>query len=229
MSVAAVVVAAGRGERFGTELPKQFVSLKGKPVLSYCVETFLSHPLVREVIVVVPKSYLELTESLVEKASKGEKELRVVSGGETRAESVKNGLKAVKEGIEFVLVHDGVRPFVSQALVTRVIEVTKRHGAAICAVPVKETVKRVKGEFVEETVPREGLWLAQTPQGARLEWLLEAFSRLEASRFTDEASMLEAVGRKVAVVEGSPFNIKITYPQDLSLVEALLERFNPRE
>ncbi len=207
--ISAVVVAAGKGERFGA--PKQWMLLGGKPLLWWSALGFGRHPRVDEVVLVVREEDLGRARQL--NLPKVEK---IVHGGKTRSESVLNGVKAAAG--EWVLVHDGARPLLSESLISRVIEALGKHSSVIPALRVADTVVRPDGT----PVPREGLLRVQTPQGFWREKLLEAFERAEGS-FTDEGTLLkEVLGISPFFVQGEEANLKITYPEDLALAERLL-------
>ncbi len=206
----AIVVAAGRSTRLGGTIPKQFLELHGETVVSRAVRAMAACPGVDGVIVVLSREDLGGPRHAALGGIEGV--LAVVAGGTTRSASVLAGVEAAS-GAEVVLVHDGARPFVGAALVSAVLEATLLHGAAVPAVPPNETVKRDDGAgFVAETVDRGALRLAQTPQGARRDWMLEALRLAAESGFdvTDEAQALERAGRRVAIVPGDPGNLKIT-------------------
>jgi 2-C-methyl-D-erythritol 4-phosphate cytidylyltransferase/2-C-methyl-D-erythritol 2,4-cyclodiphosphate synthase len=207
-----VVVAAGRSARFGDALPKQFHGLGGRSVLERSVRLVGERPAVCGVIVVLATEQVDgpwgeaaATWPFVE---------RVVAGGESRAESVLRGLTAAGD-TRYVLVHDAARPLASARLVDAVIEATRHHGAAVPVVSIADTVKSVEGTRVTGTVSRNGLGLAQTPQGARTDWLRAAL-QAGGEAPTDEASALEREGHMVAAVPGEPTNRKITHLSDLS-------------
>jgi 2-C-methyl-D-erythritol 4-phosphate cytidylyltransferase/2-C-methyl-D-erythritol 2,4-cyclodiphosphate synthase len=213
--VAAIVVAGGRSARFGGAVPKQFLGLGGEAVLDRSLRAVARRPGVDGAVVVLPAS--EERGGVADRLRSDPSVVAVVAGGPTRARSVREGIRAAS-GFEYVLVHDAARPLVPPRVVDDVIEATLRHGAAIPVLEVLETVKEADGEgFVAGTVDRARLRLAQTPQGARTDWLeasLEAaFARGEEP--TDEAQALERAGRRVALVAGDPTNLKITTPGDL--------------
>ena len=217
--VSAIIVAAGEGRRFGSL--KQFSLLRGKPVLEWCLESFEVHELVDEIVLVLPQvTEQEKFFSLYKKI------VAVVEGGKKRQDSVLKGfaeLRPEKTGI--VLVHDGVRPLVEKDLISRVIEETLKRGAAIPALQIEETVKEVQEGEVIRTVNRAALYRIQTPQGFSYALLKEALERATKENFygTDEAMLVERIGRKVFVVEGDPLNIKITTAADIKTMEALFE------
>jgi 2-C-methyl-D-erythritol 4-phosphate cytidylyltransferase/2-C-methyl-D-erythritol 2,4-cyclodiphosphate synthase len=204
--------------------PKQFIELGGLPVLARTVSLFLELPEIREIIIAAPSLHLQETREMLERFALGP--VIVVAGGETRQESVRAGLAVVSPGIELVIVHDGVRPLLDPGSVRACLAAAAETGAAMLAVPVKDTVKEVKaGMVVARTVDRHNLWLAQTPQVARRDLLEKAFAAALRDDFvgTDEAALLERIGCEVQIVMGSERNIKITRPDDLFLAEALVK------
>ncbi len=218
--VTAIIVAAGEGKRFGSS--KQFALLRGKPILDWSIENLSAHPEVDEVILVLPD------ETRKEEFFRRHRKLRaVVRGGPRRQDSVWQGFEQVdSREVELVLIHDGVRPLLSQEIITRVIGKARTSGAAIPAIPVEETIKEVARGEVLGTLDRERLYRVQTPQGFSYSLLEKALrtAREEGYYGTDEAELVERIGHRVAVVEGDPRNIKITTPADLRIAEALIER-----
>ncbi|MBX6423767.1 2-C-methyl-D-erythritol 4-phosphate cytidylyltransferase [Thermosulfurimonas sp. F29] len=218
---AAILAAAGRGVRLGAEIPKQFLEVRGRPLFLYSLSVLEEHPGISEIVVAVPPGWEERVFTIIRK--EGFRKVKaVVPGGGSRQESVRRAFLRISRRVEAVLVHDAARPLLSADLVSRVLEAVWLEGAALPAVPVRDTVKLAREGRVVRTVPREGLFLAQTPQGARREWFEEALRRAGDREFTDEAALLEAAGFPVRVVPGSPLNLKLTYPEDLVLVEKLL-------
>ena len=224
MRVAGIVVAAGRSERYGGGVPKQLLDLGGRSLLERAVEALAGHPGIGGVIVVLPPALLDGPLPATVRSWPGVAE--VVPGGDTRAASAARGVTAAaSRGAEHVLVHDAARPLVPAAVVERVVEATLRHGAAVPVLRVPDTVKEDDGAgCVRRTLDRERLRLAQTPQGARTDWLAEALAAAEAAgdTVTDEAAALERAGRRVVLVEGDPANVKITTPDDLARARAVL-------
>jgi 2-C-methyl-D-erythritol 4-phosphate cytidylyltransferase/2-C-methyl-D-erythritol 2,4-cyclodiphosphate synthase len=220
--VVGVVVGAGRSQRFGGDVPKQFLDLAGKPVVQRAVEALSGCPGVAGVVVVLPPAEASGPHAVRLRRLTGVR--AVVAGGATRARSVLNGARAAG-GAEFVLVHDAARPLASSALVCRVLDATLLHGAAIPAIAVADTTKEVDAsERVTRTLDRDRLRLAQTPQGARTRWLVEALERAAGAgeEIGDEATALERAGHPVRVVVGDPENLKITGPQDLERARRFL-------
>lgn len=226
MAVFVVIPAAGAGRRMGAEINKQYLTLAGRPVLAHTLDLFQRHPSVDAVFVVSPREEIGYCRSeVVEKYGFG-KVLEVVEGGAERQDSVRNGLAACGEGDrDIVLIHDGVRPFFPSGLIGAVIETADRVGGCVVGVPVKDTIKEVDGGLIAWTPLRGRLWQAQTPQAFPLGIIREAHQAALRDGFsgTDDASLVERLGRPVAMVEGSYRNIKITTPEDLVLAQAFLE------
>ncbi|SHJ04292.1 bifunctional 2-C-methyl-D-erythritol 4-phosphate cytidylyltransferase/2-C-methyl-D-erythritol 2,4-cyclodiphosphate synthase [Desulfofundulus thermosubterraneus] len=224
-NVFAVVVAAGRSERMGGGVNKQFLPLSGLPVLARSLGVFEEAVPVKGYVLVMAKGEVDRVTRLARREWGCRKLLAVVPGGERRQDSVRKGLEALPAEAEIVLVHDGARPLVGVEELVAVASEAARWGAATLAVPVKDTVKEAGTDgFVVRTLPRESLWLTQTPQGFRCSLLREAHQRAEAEKIsaTDDASLVEALGHRVKLVPGSYRNIKITTPEDLAVAEALL-------
>ncbi len=223
--VVAVVPAAGRGARMGGNIPKQFLSLGDIPILVYALRTLESVQSITDIIVVIPQADQAFCREDIIQRYGIRKVTDIVAGGLRRQDSVRNGVMAITETPALVVVHDGVRPFVSKEIVMNAVQVAMESGAALVAIPMKDTVKRVNQEgYVEDTLNREDLWLAQTPQVFRYSWLREAHELAEAQdlEVTDDAGLIEQLGYPISIVEGSAHNIKITRPEDLALGEAIL-------
>lgn len=213
-AVVAIIPAAGQGRRMGGETPKQYLPLEGRPLLWFTLAALERSPLIRALILVVRPEDHQFAGQL---ASGFAKVRCLVSGGGERGDSVRAGLEATTPEDGLVLVHDAVRPFVSLPLIERVVAAVREWGAAIPALPVRETIKVVGDGQVVETPRRSRLWAAQTPQGFRRSLLLEAFGRQGGGApATDEAALVEGLGHPVRVVEGEVGNIKITTPEDLA-------------
>lgn len=224
---AAIIPAAGRGSRIGLKTPKTFIDIEGVPMLARTIEVFARSPRIAFVLPVLPRTHLALFRTRVLARHRWERCLPAVAGGRERQDSVAAGLRALPAGVEYVVIHDGARPFVPRALVHRVLDAARRHGAAIAAVPAQDTVKRVSPDlFLEGTVDRRRLWLAQTPQAFHLPLLREAHARAaeRGEPATDDAALVEALGHPVRVVPGTPLNLKITTRGDLELARALFRQ-----
>jgi len=212
MQVSAIIAAGGAGRRLGNAKPKQLLDIGGGSMLSHSLRAFLDHPRVSEVVLVKPAGPLAL---LLADLSSTQK-LRTVDGGPRRQDSVANGFEAADIRSEVILIHDAARPFVTADLISRTIDAAAEHGAAIAALPSRDTVKRVDGGVIVDTIPRESIYLAQTPQGFRRD-VLAAAVRLgrEGIEATDEAGLAERAGFRVHVVDGDSGNVKITTEDDL--------------
>lgn len=223
--VAAIIPAGGAGSRFGHVQPKQFLELAQWPVLAHTLSRFDQTSSVDRVILVIPEGHEHYVRSAILERFGFQKVIRVVTGGESRQDSVYNGFLALEDDVELVLVHDAVRPLVRVKLIEEVIREARKFGAAIAAIPVRNTLKLVESEAVVQTLDRSELWEAQTPQVFDRVWLAEALSAARQDGYvgTDEACLLERIGRPVRVVRGTADNIKITLPEDLILAESLLE------
>ncbi len=225
MKVSVIIAAAGMGRRFGSDVPKQFLELNGKPVLAWSMERVCQSPMVGEVVVAVPPIEEDYAIEAVNSANI-HIPVKVVSGGASRQESVKNGIQAVDEKFKWVAVHDAARPLVRLADFEATCLMAREVGAAILAVPIQDTVKEVMDDgLVVKTLDRSRLYLAQTPQVAKKDDLMNAYEKAVANNLkaTDESSILEAAGYPVAVVKGSTTNIKITTKEDLILAEVLMD------
>lgn len=225
-SVAVIMPAAGQSSRFGGREKKPFASLDGRPVWQRSAELFWNRDEVSKVYLVVsPEDREEFRTRFQHLIAFANAE--VVDGGKERFDSVANALARVPESVEFVAVHDAVRPLGTPALIDAVFQEAFRSGAAMLAIPVADTLKRVDPvtNRVTATVARGGLWQAQTPQVFRRDWLVEAYARRAElpGPITDDAQMVEALGHPVAIVPGSPFNFKITTQDDLQLAEAIVK------
>jgi 2-C-methyl-D-erythritol 4-phosphate cytidylyltransferase len=209
----------------GSDIPKQFLTLGGVPVLVHSLRVLEASDLVSEIILAVPEAERDFCLRTIVTPHRFTKVKHIVAGGAQRQDSVRRGLAAVDEGAELVLVHDAVRPFVTQDMIKRVLEAAAKHGAAVVAIPVPDTVKQVGADgLIERTVDRGGLWLAQTPQAFRVPLFQEAHRKavVDGVHGTDDTQLVERLGHRVAVVEGGGENIKITRPEDFIVGEAIL-------
>ena len=220
----AIIAAAGSGTRMASDRPKQFLLLAGTPVIIHTLKVFEECESIHEVIVVLPAAESAGFLSLAGKFGL-RKVSRVVPGGVTRADSVKRGLMAIRSATaEIVAVHDGVRPFVTVEEIDATVAAAKADGAAILVAPVTDTIKQVADEAVVKTLDRGVLRRALTPQCFRYELLREAYNHADVNdpSLTDESALVEQLGKRVSIVEGSTRNIKITTAEDLAIAEAIL-------
>ena len=242
MKVVVIIPAAGLGTRMASApgakakkpaATKQFTELGGTPILIHTLRKFMASPEVSEIYIALRANEIDGFHARLEKEAKDilQKKIHLVEGGDHRQHSVSNAMRSVSAGEDdIVLVHDAVRPFVTEEIIHNVIQAARKYGAAIAALPAVDTVKQVErtsdGALITATLPRERVVLAQTPQGFRYDVLKKAFDEATTDGFvgTDEASLVERSGHAVAVVMGSPKNIKITAPADMELAEFYLKK-----
>jgi 2-C-methyl-D-erythritol 4-phosphate cytidylyltransferase len=220
----AIIAAAGTGARMASDRPKQFLLLAGTPIIFHTLKPFEQCDSVQEVIVVLPAE--ESAAFLALAGKQGLRKLsRVVPGGTTRADSVKRGLNAIRSASAgIVAVHDGVRPFVTAEEIDSVVAAAESDGAAILVAPVTDTIKQVSADSVVKTIERQELRRALTPQCFRYDLLRKAYESADVNdpTLTDESALVERIGARVTIIEGSSRNIKITTPQDLLIAEAFI-------
>ncbi len=223
----AIVVAGGRGSRMGSDLPKQYLEIKGRPVISYCLEAF-ERSFIDEVILVTAEDFLDYCrQNIVEKYG-FKKVKKIVAGGKERYQSVEKGLQAAK-GSDYVYIHDAARPYLTQEMLDRLAEAVRDYDAVTAAVPSKDTIKEADENAMSvKTLDRSKLWNIQTPQVFSYPLLYQAFEKLKKDRavgITDDTMVVEKyTGHKVKLVEGSYSNYKITTPEDMIIMEALLAK-----
>lgn len=227
---AAVLPAGGLGKRMGGNIPKQLMNLGDKPVYQYCLETFLNMDEIAEVVIAVPadwKDYFEkdifgrIGPSIGSGYSNKLNKLKIVVGGAERWQSVENGVNALTSSAEYVLVHDVARPFISEKIIREVCETLVSKGSCLVAKPAIDTIKIASDGRVESTIDRRKVWLAQTPQAARIDLLKQLYARIAKEPLdftpTDEASILEFFGEPVYIVKGDSANDKLTTPEDFDV------------
>jgi 2-C-methyl-D-erythritol 4-phosphate cytidylyltransferase len=220
----AIIAAAGQGSRMGGKRAKQFLELAGRPIIIHTIQAFEACEAIQEIIVVLPPADVRGFSAIARPYNLG-KVRAVVPGGVTRASSVLRGLQALeRQDQDIVAVHDGSRPLVTTAEISRTVQAAEVSGAAILAAPIVDTVKEVRDGVVTATVPRNELRRALTPQCFRYEILRQAYEQVDEldATLTDESSLVERLGLPVTVIEGSSRNIKLTRPEDLVIAEALI-------
>ncbi len=226
MSNWALIVAAGKSERFGDPLPKQFHEIAGRPLLSWTIEKFERASSIDKIAVVVATDYQLKTRQKIVDPYGFQKTVKVVSGGQRRQESVLKGLEVLPESTKVVAIHDGVRALVSPDDIDKVVNLALAEKAAMLALPATDTLKKVKDHSIVETLDRSQIWLAQTPQAFEYELILEAHRKFaenpKGTIATDDASLVEALGVGVKVVEPSSVNLKVTTAADLKYVGIVL-------
>ncbi|MBI5966531.1 MAG: 2-C-methyl-D-erythritol 4-phosphate cytidylyltransferase [Deltaproteobacteria bacterium] len=225
MRVVALIPAAGHGRRMGGQKPKVFLPLGGIPLLIHTLQKFEACPQVDEILPLVPAREVNLAAEILRPYGL-KKVPRILTGGPERQDTVYSGLKAIEGDTDFVIIHDGARPFVSPELIERTLSETLRWKAVVVALPAGDTIKEVSAEGrVLRTIDRSNLWIIQTPQSFEYGIIVEAHEKARKEGFwgTDDAALVEKLGIPVKVIEGSRFNLKITTPEDLILGEALLK------
>lgn len=226
MHVNVVIVAAGKGSRLQSELPKPFLSVAGKPILVHTLRRFVPIEAVRRIVVVVAAEREALCQEVLHAHGPWPQPMTVVHGGAERQDSVRNGLAALEPQCEIVVIHDAARPFISVEAIQCSINAAAEVGSAVVATPVRDTIKRADARHtIRETVSRHNLWLAQTPQTFQVE-VIRAAHRWAQQRDiagTDDATLVEQMGRPVRIVPGNALNFKITTPDDLALAQAVLQ------
>lgn len=226
--ITAIVLAAGKGNRMHSDIPKQFMELCGKPVIYYSLMAFENSP-VTDIVLVTGEEYIEYCKNEIVKKYQLDKVKAVVCGGTERYWSVKKGLEAAK-GTDYVMIHDAARPCITQEMIERSIEKVKQVKACTVGVQAKDTIKIVDEEgYGIDTPPREKLWQIQTPQSFFYPMICEAYQKMEQSEvknITDDTMIIERyLGRKTQVIQGDYANMKITTPEDLSMIENFLKKF----
>jgi len=224
----ALIPAAGMGKRMGASINKQYLRLNGLPILAHTISVFERSALIDSIYLVIPADEIPYCREQIVEAGGFKKIAAIVAGGTGRHHSVKNGLKAIRETADdddLILIHDGVRPFLSEAMLRESITAAQEHEGALVAVPAKDTIKIVADGVVIDTPSRETLWQAQTPQSFRFGVIFAAHQAAEREGFigTDDASLIERSGGKIKIVAGDYRNIKITTPEDLTLAEAFMD------
>ncbi len=223
--VAAIVPSAGTGSRMLSKTEKPFIKLCGREIILYPLIALEKSDLISEIVIPASKKSIPKIERLIKR--EGFKKVReVVCGSSSRAGSVRKGILSISADIDFVFIHDCARPFLTPAMIRVCLNTAQRYGVSLSAVRVKPTIKEAdKNKFVKKTLRRHLLWEAQTPQVFKREILVDAYKKLRKSydHFTDDTALLEAMGRKIKIVEGSYNNIKITTPEDMFIAEAILK------
>ena len=220
----ALIAAAGQGSRMGSKINKQYLSLLDKPVLAHTLQVFEEHPAIHGIIIIAAATEVEFCRQEIVKAYQLSKVMKIVAGGKERQDSIYRGIEELPDSCQLVVVHDGARPLITPDIISQSIETAQRAGAAIVAVPVKDTIKTVEKGVVQATLDRSQLWSVQTPQVFKKDILQKAYQDAFGRGFygTDDASLVELLGVDIQVVPGSYENIKITTPEDIVLGSAFL-------
>ncbi|RWY57022.1 2-C-methyl-D-erythritol 4-phosphate cytidylyltransferase [Mucilaginibacter gilvus] len=221
-STYAVIVAGGSGTRMQSALPKQFLELSGKPVLMYTLEAFHNSESSPQLILVLHAHYHEVWKELCAVHNFAIKHI-LISGGETRFHSVKNAIDQITDKGVLIAVHDAVRPLISPAVIDEAYQCAQRHGSAVVAVKSRDSVRQLTGN-VSQSLNRDGIYLVQTPQTFQSALLKAAYEQPYDPKFTDDASVVEQLGVQIQLIEGNYANIKITFPEDIDIAEALINK-----
>jgi len=223
LTVAALLVAAGKSVRFTSPTPKQLWPLKGKPLIQYSIEFFVALGCIDVIVIAVSESIKADVERIAAGCC-GSTRVDIIRGGDRRQDSVMNGLRVISPDTDVVSIHDAARPFPPVNATRASIRMAQESGAAIVAVPARDTVKACLNDIITDTLDRAIIWLAQTPQTFRYELILRGYEKVvrEKREITDDAQAVEVLGEKVRVVEGHSHNIKITFPEDIETAEAIL-------
>jgi len=225
MRTLAIILAGGTGKRMGASTNKQFLLLDNKPIIVHSLKVYEECRCIDGIYLVVNQKDLPFIQEEILETYRFRKIMKLVIGGRLRQDSVKNGLEAIEGPCDVVVIHDGARPFVSPAFIEKGISLMEMFDAVIPAIPVKDTIKVIsKDGFVSKTLARDSLWHVQTPQTFKYNLILKAYREGMAKKLYgyDDAAFIEFLGKKVKVVEGSPYNIKITTPEDLAIAKGML-------
>ncbi len=225
MRIIAIVLAGGAGKRMGAPTNKQFLLLDNKPIIAHTLQVFEECKPVDGVYLVVNQKDLPVIQEEILEQYKFSKVIKLVIGGRLRQDSVKNGLDAIENPCDIIIIHDGARPFITPSFIEKGIYLMEMFDAIIPALPVKDTIKVISKEgFVVKTLERDSLWQVQTPQTFKYELIVKAYREGMARKLYgyDDATFIESLGKKVKVIEGSPYNIKITTPEDLIMARGIL-------
>jgi 2-C-methyl-D-erythritol 4-phosphate cytidylyltransferase len=227
MRTLAIILAGGAGKRMGAATNKQLLLLDNKPIIVHTLQVFEECRAIDGIYLVVNQKDLPVIQEEILEANRFNKILKLVIGGRLRQDSVKNGLEAIECPCDIVVIHDGARPFISPSFIEKGIFLMEMFDAIIPAIQVKDTIKVVSKEgFVTKTLERDSLWHVQTPQTFKYELVIKAYRDGMAKKLCgyDDATFMEHAGKKVKVIEGSPFNLKITTPEDLIMARGILSQ-----
>jgi len=227
MKIVALIAAAGKGKRMNARISKPFIPVSGKPILAYTIEKFERCRLIDKIYLIVSREEKELCSRNIILKYNFSKVQELIDGGETRQDSIYNGLKALDKDTDIVVIHDGARPLIEETIIQDSIETAQKYGAAITAIPIKDTVKKCgKDFFINKTLNREEIWRAQTPQTFKYDLILPAYHKAYKDKCltTDDAAIIERYGHKIKLIIGSEENIKITTPFDIIVAENFLKK-----
>jgi len=225
-NITAIIAAGGSGKRIGENIPKQFLLLKGREIIRWPIETFIKSGFFHEIIIPAPEEYIEYIEKIIYDY-KDDIIIKVVKGGKTRAESVKNAFDISDHKTEWILIHDAARPFVSIHDLKALFLFLSDKEAVIFAKKATETVKFTEENKIKKTIDRNNIYLAQTPQIFKKSILMDAYKKISNNfiNFTDEASLIEKTGLNIYIFDGKSYNIKITLPEDLKFADFIADNY----
>lgn len=223
MKIAAIIASAGQSRRMGGKINKQFIEINGLPLLAHTLKAFQNSPQIDQIIIAIESNNIDLCQNEIVNKFNISKVLKIVPGGKERQDSIYNAIKELPDDIEYVLIHDGARPMVTQEIIHRVIEEVKINKAVITAVPVKDTIKEIKNDIIVSTLNRANLVSVQTPQAFEINIIKRAYDEAYKNNFlgTDDAMLVERLGIPIRVVMGSYSNIKVTTPEDMEIVRKI--------
>jgi len=227
MKIVALIAAAGKGRRMNSRISKPFIPISGKPILAYTIDKFEKCKSIDKIYLIVSPEEKEICHKNILLRYNFSKVQELVDGGDTRQDSIYNGLKALDKDTDIVVIHDGARPLVEETIIQDSIEKAQKYGAAITVIPIKDTVKKSENNFyISKTLNREEIWRAQTPQTFKYDIILPAYHQAYKDKYlaTDDAAILEKYGHKVKLIIGTEENIKITTPFDLIVAEVFLKK-----
>jgi 2-C-methyl-D-erythritol 4-phosphate cytidylyltransferase len=227
MRTLAIILAGGAGKRMGATTNKQFLLINNKPIIVHTLEIFENCRSIDNIFLVVNQKDLPVIQKEILETYRFNKVTKLVIGGRLRQDSVRNGLEAIESPCDIVVIHDGARPFVSPSFIEKGIFLMEMFDAVIPGIPARDTIKAVSKEgFVSKTLPRDSLWQVQTPQTFKYELIMKAYREGMAKKLYgfDDATFVEHLGKKVKVIEGSPYNMKITTPEDLIIAQGILSQ-----
>jgi len=227
MKIVALIAAAGKGKRMNSRTNKPFIPISGKPILAYTIEKFEKCKLIDKIYLLVNPEEKDICHKNIILKYNFFKVQELVDGGETRQDSIYNGLKALDKDTDIVVIHDGARPLVETSTIRDSIEKAQEYGAAIAVIPIKDTVKKSENNFfIDKTLNREKIWRAQTPQTFKYDIILPAYHQAYKDKYlaTDDAAIVERYGHKVKLIIGSEENIKITTPFDIIIANIFLKK-----
>ena len=217
-NVGVLIVCAGRGRRLGG-IDKAVLKLKQKPLFYHSFRVFREIKEIKQIVIVLRRNNFNLAKKIIR-----DKKVLFAEGGRERKDSVFNGLSLLSKEIDYVLIHDGARPFISKRMILNILRKLKKYPAVICAIRAADTLKLTEKGYIRKTLDRQNIFLAQTPQGFRRDLITKGYKKFKNKKLTDDAQFLELMGKKVKIIDGSRNNIKITYPDDILLAKALLKQ-----